>query len=286
MLSTDVPIRFDTGAEPHRPDLYAYAALAGGVQGFGAVEERHIAEYQEQGYLVIHEAFTSKEIEAATEGLLDLIAGRNPEFTSIWFEAGARDILPALTAEQRQDVVRKLMDFGRFDPRLEAIAEHPQLIALVARLLEATPERFQDMALLKPPRLGREKPWHQDHAYFDLPLGTRIVGVWIALDEATTKNGCMCLLPGGHREGPAAHFQRRDWQICDTEMLGKRCVAVPLKPGGCLLFDGLMPHGTPHNYSPHRRRALQFHYKPAGTAMDAAEERLAAFGGEGRGVTC
>ena len=29
-------------------------------------------------------------------------------------------------------------------------------------------EFFQSTALLKPPRVGREKPWHQDHAYFDV----------------------------------------------------------------------------------------------------------------------
>ena len=59
------------------------------------------------------------------------------------------------------------------------------------------------MALLKPPR-GREKPWHQDHAYFNLPLDTPIVGVWIALDEATPENGCMHVIPGSHREGRAS----------------------------------------------------------------------------------
>jgi hypothetical protein len=96
---------------------------------------------------------------------------------------------------------------------------------------------FQDMALLKPPMLGREKPWHQDHAYFDYPLGTPIVGVWIALDEATVENGCMQFLPGQHRD-PIIHFQRRDWQICDSTILGRESVAAPLKPGGILAVCG------------------------------------------------
>ncbi|WP_269542094.1 phytanoyl-CoA dioxygenase family protein [Cerasicoccus fimbriatus] len=39
--------------------------------------------------------------------------------------------------------------------------------------------------------MGREKPWHQDKAYFDFPLNDRVVGVWIALGEATVANGCM-----------------------------------------------------------------------------------------------
>ena len=36
------------------------------------------------------------------------------------------------------------------------------------------------MALVKPAQ-GREKPWHQDHAYFNVALDTPIVGVWIPM---------------------------------------------------------------------------------------------------------
>ena len=79
------------------------------------------------------------------------------------------------------------------------------------------------MALLKPPGIGREKPWHQDHAYFNVAASQRIVGVWIALDAATPDNGCMYVLRGKHRDtaSPNAypHFAVRDYQICDTTVL-------------------------------------------------------------------
>jgi phytanoyl-CoA hydroxylase len=270
----------------HPSELYAATAIATGVQGLDAVTADDVARYGEEGYLVVEAAFSEAEVDAARQGLIDLIAGRNPDFNDFDIEAAARERWPALTGEARQDAVRKIMSFTPYDARLLAIAEHPQLRAVLARLIGATPERFQDMALIKPPQIGREKPWHQDCAYFDLPLDTKVIGVWIALDAATLENGCMHVLAGGHRQGPRLHFQRRDWQICDTEMLGQSCVAVPLQPGGCLFFDGLLPHGTPHNRSLLRRRALQFHYRPAGVALTSREERLAVFGGEGRNVSC
>jgi phytanoyl-CoA hydroxylase len=273
-------------ASIHPPELYAATAIATGVQGFAAVTESDIARYHEDGYLVVEAAFSDSEVGAAQQGLLDLIAGRNPEFDDFDIEEPARAQWPALQGEARQDAVRKLMNFTPYDTRLLTIAEHPQLRALLARLIGAEPERFQDMALIKPPQIGREKPWHQDCAYFDLPLDTKVVGVWIALDAATVENGCMHVLAGGHRGGPRLHFQRRDWQICDTEMLGRSCVAVPLEPGGCLFFDGMLPHGTPHNRSLLRRRALQFHYRAVGVTPIDRQERLAAFGGEGRNVSC
>jgi len=156
--------------------------------------------------------------------------------------------------------VRKLMGFTKHEPRLDALASAAGLLGIVQRLLAGRePRMFQDMALLKPPR-GREKPWHQDNAYFDIAADEPVVGVWIALDAATPANGCMHLVPGSHRAGPTVHFKRRDWQLCDTEVRGKAIVACPLRPGGLLLFNGLTWHGTPANDTDQRRRALQFHY--------------------------
>jgi phytanoyl-CoA hydroxylase len=81
-------------------------------------------------------------------------------------------------------------------------------------------------------------------------------------------------------------IKRRDWQICDHAILGTKPVAVPLPPGGLLLFDGLLPHGTPHNSTGQRRRALQFHYAPDGITKTTQEERMRHFGSEGKDVTC
>ena len=285
--TTPEPVLFDVVADMHAPELYSPAAIADGVEHLADIGPGQVVFYREHGYLVVRSAFTAAEMSAATAGLVDLIMGKRPDFKHVYFEGKAKEILPTLGPEQRQDAVRKIGAFIEFDARLKAISHHPSLLRALQTLLGgAEAEMFQDMALIKPPRLGREKPWHQDKAYFEYPLGTPVVGVWIALDEATIENGCMQILPGRHREGPILHFQRRDWQICDNTILGTKSVAVPLKPGGILLFDGMLPHGTPHNSSPKRRRALQFHYAPVGTTKVPPEERLRNFGGEGKNVTC
>jgi phytanoyl-CoA hydroxylase len=283
------PAEFDAGVELHAPELYQPqpGAAATSISHLDDLGADAIAHYREHGYLVVREAFSAPEVATALAGLTHLIMGGNPAFAGIQFEAKAQDMLSALTLDQRQDAVRKVGFFTEFEARLKGFSHDPRLLSVVRQLLgNAEPYMFQDMALIKPPRLGREKPWHQDHAYFDYPLGTPVVGVWIALDEATLENGCMHLLPGRHREGPIPHFRRRDWQICDSVVLGTRSLPVPLKPGGLLLFDGLLPHGTPHNSSPNRRRALQFHYAPAGVTKTTTDERLRIFGSEGRNISC
>ena len=278
----------ETQASAPAPDgLYRYDGLAEGVAGFDSVTEREIARFREQGYLVVHEAFTIDRVEDALDGLLDLLAGSSPTFDSVDYESSVDPAtLDGMAAEERQDYVRKFMWFVGHDERLRALSEDPALMGVVRRIIGEEPELFQDMALLKPPRVGREKPWHQDHAYFNLELRTRVVGVWIALDQATTGNGCMLVKPGSHRQGPVVHFKRRDWQICDADVDPLGTLAVPLEPGGCLFFSSLMQHGTAPNTSDDRRRAVQFHYRPAGTELTSLEERMAVFGSEGKDVSC
>jgi len=267
--------------------LYNYDAIAQGVEGFDAVGEAEIDSFRRQGYLVIEDAFNPKEVKGALDGLVHLLTGELPEFTGVMYEQAAAGInVEAMTAEERQDYVRKFMWFTPHEPRLDALAHHSRLLELITRIMAEPPVLFQDMALLKPPHIGREKPWHQDQAYFDLTLDTLVIGVWVALDEATTENGCMIIVPGSHLQGPVVHFKRRDWQICDTESAKRHAIAVPLKPGGILLFQGLMQHGTPANNSGMRRRAVQFHYRPQSAPMTSEEERMKLFGGEVRGATC
>jgi phytanoyl-CoA hydroxylase len=279
--------RFDEfAAVSYDGGLYAQHGLAATFEAGDALTEEQVGAYEEQGFLALEHLLAPDEVQSSLAGLLDLIDGRYPGFRHIQFEAGARAVLGGMAAEEKQDLVRKIFSFAAYEPRLKAIAEHPRLVDAARRLLGEEPLLFEDKALIKPPRIGREKPWHQDHAYWNLPLGTRAVTAWIALDAATVENGCLFVIPGSHREGPVVHFRRRDWQICDTHVPTSRVVAAPLAPGGCLFFDSLLQHGTPANSSPQRRRALQFVYVPASAARISQEQRLAVFGGEGKGVTC
>jgi phytanoyl-CoA hydroxylase len=269
--------------------LYQYHGVLKGIDGFAAYD-RDPAEcrayFDEHGFLAIEGAFTPEEVQSSLDGLLDLIDGRRPDYRHIQFEAQARGVLHTLPAEQKQDLVRKIFHFVDYDARLRAIAEHPKMLAVVEELIGERPALYESKALLKPPMIGREKPWHQDHAYWNLPLDSKVVTIWIALDAATTDNGCLFVIPGSHREGPVVHFRRRDWQICDSDVHTGRIMAAPLAPGGCLIFHSMLHHGTPANASPQRRRALQFVYVQASVGKISTPERLAIFGSEGKDVTC
>lgn len=271
----------------HPADLYCPASTAPLLESLSRIGDAERIHYRSAGYLAVEKVFSSESIEAAKAGILDLVAGKNPDFTGVSYEAAAADQLPTMTPEQRLDAMRKLIYFVEFDERLKALAYDPELLAAVSFLMGGRkPSLYADQALSKPPRIGREKPWHQDLAFFNFdPFTVPVVGVWIALDPVDLENGCMQLLPGRHREGPILHFKRRDFQICDRDIQGTPSVAVPLPAGGALFFDGLLPHGTPPNSSNRRRRALQFHYVPE-NSKKSEDARLLNFGSEGKDAQC
>jgi phytanoyl-CoA hydroxylase len=261
--------------------LYDYDEMVNGVKGWGdlmdgsgQVKEQHLRTFREDGLLVIENGFSQQEITGAFDAVKKICIQENEAFEAaiasqpakLDFTSGIKWALCQWEAgtdmteapDVRENKVRKLMGFCKFDQRLKLFSEHPKLLQLSKELLgtDSDPsdlELFQDMALLKPPG-GREKPWHQDSAYFNIDtLSTEcpVIGIWIAMDEATPDNGCMRMLAAGHKRGPRYHFQRRDYQICDTDKVleehkqrrnknqapGKeRVVCVPLKPGSFVIF--------------------------------------------------
>ncbi|MGW7792158.1 phytanoyl-CoA dioxygenase family protein, partial [Streptomyces tricolor] len=114
-----------------------------------------------------------------------------------------------LIAEAREHVEW----LGRRYPHLRPEEYHHPLMrndAFWVRLV--TDERLVDIAELilgpdlacftshyvcKPPRDGRPVLWHQDGAYWKLrPM--EALTVWAAIDESTTENGCLRIIPGSH----------------------------------------------------------------------------------------
>jgi len=280
--------------------------------GFSSITTEHVRRYAELGFLVVEDAFGPQDVEDALEAIdlycaeadtpFALAAAANTATTadahnghagpSIQFESSAA----ALPRGTRAAQVRKLQNFHDFDERLRRLAaEGSDLRRAVSALMGLgcdALEVFQSTALLKPPG-GREKPWHQDHAYFNVPIErspsgapTDVVGCWLALDPCDEGNACMFLQPGVDKLVPVVHWQRRDWQMCDDQIAPDGTLAVPLRPGSLLLFSSLLPHGTPPNTSTRRRRALQWHFVPQDKPRAPDAMRHSIFGNSGKAVEC
>ena len=249
------------------------------LPGFSPCPQRltdaQIEQYRVSGWLAFTDVLNSEEVAAARGAISELVRRQfsradasdlvkhqwiDGEDYFVQVEPGTQPDLSNLDAAEL--AVRKIARFVKSHPVMEALAlQHARIQGVLEGLLGPGAILQQDMALVKPPFIGTEKPWHQDQAYFNvLPLDA-VVGVWIALDDATIGNGCMHVISGGHRLGPLLHHHLRDCEIAPGRIESERPTPVELPAGGALFFHGLMPHQTPPNTSPDRRRALQFHYR-------------------------
>ena len=84
------------------------------------------------------------------------------------------------------------------------------------------------------------QPWHQDSFYFPFEPARPVVGVWLAVTEATLVNGCLHVLPGSHDEPVHTHVPDRRpganygyFEIVDHDMAAVRARAHgPGRPAG------------------------------------------------------
>ncbi|MEO6875854.1 MAG: phytanoyl-CoA dioxygenase family protein [Opitutaceae bacterium] len=267
-----------------------------------------VERYRQDGYLAFAQVLTPQEVAEASAGINQLVRkyAFNAEITE---HVGQSAYAKALKNGRGELFKSKVSDFhfqleGGYEPspdRLDELADHirkfqsyttelsiydylankhPRLQALLKAVLGDDCRLYSSMALCKPAAIGGEKPWHQDLAYFSVNRFDGMCGVWIALDQATVANGCMHVIPGGHRDGPRKHYWSKvDCEIMTAEVDESAAVAVELAPGGLMIFDGMLPHETPANTSSQRRRALQFHYQSAGTKVVPRPEYEANFAG-------
>jgi len=269
-----------------------------------ALDAEHLAQYEELGYVAFENVLTPAEVEAARAGLTEITQNLLKEAAQgraevreaapgtarnyagvrvvkpgsgfgIHFEAGLDPL--AITPAEAELKFRKLHGYSQEHPALAALVEHPRIGGLMASFIGQEVVMKADMALSKPPLIGSEKPWHQDNAYFDwLPL--ELVGTaWIALDDATVENGCMHVLPGGHKLGALKHYHTIDCEILPDRFDREDAVPIELKAGGAMFFSAMLPHQTPPNGSSERRRALQFQYRGVETVQVSKEEFGKAF---------
>jgi ectoine hydroxylase-related dioxygenase (phytanoyl-CoA dioxygenase family) len=155
-----------------------------------------------------------------------------------------------------------------------AAARHPAILDMIEQVLGPDIVLWITRILAKPARVGREVPWHQDGEYWPMrPLAT--CSVWIAVDEATTENGCMRFIAGSHkqRELYRHHQTDRENLVLNLELDAdqfdeSKAVNVVLEPGQMSLHDVRLIHGSLANNSGHRRAALIMRYMPATSHYD------------------
>lgn len=145
------------------------------------------AEYERDGFIVLHHFFSAEEVAAVRAELDRYIREDLPGLPA-----------DAATFETDGRTVRNLWRIEQHNPTLRAFAERPELLRLIAELVHGEPVLAAIETFNKPARIGSGVPYHQDNAYF-CQTPRDMLTVWIAIDPVTPENGPVFYLPGSHR---------------------------------------------------------------------------------------
>lgn len=214
--------------------------------------------FDRDGYVIVEAFLSAGEVESIRNEI-SAIVDRYPDVPEELVQIEPAVRRGTVTPDRVELGVRKLFRMTRHNELFRSLAHHPGMVGIAVELLGPDVVLFQSMLLMKPPRFGGQKVWHQDNAYFRLEPND-VFGFWIALDDADVENGCMHVIPGSHREGIGEHGGVADDYGLSSAPTADDAVACVMKTGDALVFHGETYHYTPPNTTDRRRRALQYHY--------------------------
>ena len=228
-----------------------------------SIDEAFVAQYARDGFAVLRGALTPAEVaEVNSEALRICRAGLNPDDSAVDAHPGQSDA----------DVLRQYLCIHhphKISEVARQIMRHPRMVDGLTRVIGPNVKAMQSMLFIK----SEGKPgqaWHQDEHF--IPTRDRsLCGVWIALDDATTENGCLWVLPGSHARGVLyPDREQTDERFdCTDEAFGfpytdDDALAVEVPAGAALYFNGYLLHRSLENSGKHGyRRALVNHYMSA-----------------------
>ena len=217
--------------------------------------------YDEQGYVVVPQVFPADELEAIDAEIDRLL-------TEPGNDAGGIHPTWVFQVARRSEIARRF-------------AEDERLLALIAEIVQPGIAIHSTKLVPKPPRSEDVCHWHQDDAFYlnpDDPLTfsrTRM-SVWVPLQDADERNGCLWVVPGSQAWG-LEDFHMVDSGQCrkviDREAYAE-ANAVPLRvrAGDVVLFSALLWHHSKHNQTDRVRRAFIVSYQEATVGKGAGEQ--------------
>jgi ectoine hydroxylase-related dioxygenase (phytanoyl-CoA dioxygenase family) len=215
---------------------------------------------------------------AVGQAMLDDVIGLARSSTS--GDAAGTVVLPEANLRGRQgrpeQLTSKVFRLHR-RPAFASFLARPDVVSVLVDRLGPDVDCFLSQFIFKNPGAWGQ-PWHQDSFYFPFKPARPVVGLWLAVTEATLANGCLHVLPGSNAEPVHTHVPDRRpganhgyVEIVDHDMSGS--VPVLMQPGDLLVFDSHLMHRSTDNESDGIRAAMVFHFARAGTT-DLTEKIL------------
>ena len=154
----------------------------------------------------------------------------------------------------------------RLTPFKKFVFESPAA-NIAAQIMKSSRINFlYDQMFVKEPETDEETPWHQDQPYWAIS-GSQVCSVWLSLDPVS-KNSGLRFIKGSHRweaynphhfsdNSPYQGTGLPELPEMEDLLTNHEIASWDVEPGDCLVFQGMIVHGSFGNHSSkHPRRAL------------------------------
>lgn len=233
-------------------------APAGGVieqPPLDSIEDQ-VAHFREHGYLLLPGTLSDADL-AELDAELNRIADNYQDLPAV---REGFSLEPKQDPNAKRPIFRKVGGISDHSDAFKRLLHHERILSVLHRLVPEDIHLHRDVVMMKPAKVGREKPWHQDSSYWPYqPMD--LISAMTALDDATPDNGCLQVIPGTHKK-EVKHYGK-ELRIDLTPEQQAQTRYVPLRRGDTLLFHSLLLHASEPNHSEHPRRVCIFSYLPS-----------------------
>jgi len=231
-----------------------------------------IQQYQQDGVLAYPGLLDSDEVAELKAAVIEAVDSMGNKKVA----GGGADLVD--TGEQYYDkVFTQRLNLWRINETVKKFMLNSDLGKMLCQLEDQKGFRvWHDQALIKEP-FGNPTAWHLDNPYWSF-YSQNSVSVWIALEDATPYNGCMCFIPGSHKQAKYDNVDIGE-NLADLfkiypAMSETDPQAFPMKPGDCSFHNGLTAHGAGANMTRGRRIAMTCAYMPEGSTFNGQQNIL------------
>ncbi|MGH9327124.1 MAG: phytanoyl-CoA dioxygenase family protein [Terriglobia bacterium] len=241
------------------------------------LSSKEVNQYKNDGYCVSSEFLNRAQLDRMLKEIEEMSAGS----TVSSHDATRMEMEPLQPPSGT--LVRRIYDPCTYYPSFREFSESAVLLDALEQLLGPNLELHYSKINMKPPAIGSVVDWHQDLSYYPL-TNQDSLAVLFYLDDATRTNGCLQVIPGPQTQPLLNHTRDGIFQGRITEPVeASKSVALEGRAGTAIFMNGMTPHASAPNTSPHPRRTLILSYRaadafpiyiPEMTAKQAVHSRL------------
>ncbi len=237
-----------------------------------------LAQYFEDGFLIVPNFFSKKELDPVIEevnGLVDNLANRLYKAGKITnrHEGAGFETRLALLEEEYAGAAVLIHIGGILGVALANLWSSPKLLDVVEQMLgtEIAGHPVWNLRSKTPRNPLVTVPWHQDTAYLAAGCETTFQPTaWIPLVDANGLNGTLQVLKGGHRSAKVLrhHLENKvghkaSWYLYieEDDLPTGEVVTCEMALGSVLFINQLVPHRSTENFSSQIRWSVDLRWQ-------------------------